>query len=170
MKRIVLIDQDYFGVSFPYNASIVERVKRLSNRRWNPDERQWEIHLAHLPEVMVILRLSQTMLPPDVRKAYAENWQGVDVVVRIDNARTVLSGGDVPLDAVEEETSYWIMGAEHTRKYKDGKWVGMRRLLDKRNFAFPTEAKVINQPPQTFEFRRKFRNYRIIDLGFHKLT
>jgi len=138
MRRIVLLDQDYFAVSFPYNAATVERIKRLSNRRWNPDAKHWEIHLSHLPEVMAIFRMNQTMVPPDVNKAFAEKWQGADAVLRIFNDKSLLSGGNLPIEAIDQATSYWKIGAEHTNKYKQGKWDGMRRLFDKRNHEFPT--------------------------------
>lgn len=138
MIRIVLLDDDFFAVSFPYNAALVERIKRLTSRRWNPDARQWEVHLTHLPDVMVMLRLNQAMLPPNVRKAYADRWQGLDAVIRVSNDYTVISGGKIPVDALDEEVSYWRMNAEHTTSYKEGKWDGMRRLFDRRSSSFPT--------------------------------
>jgi superfamily II DNA or RNA helicase len=140
MRRFVLLDKNRLGVSFPYNEKTIEQIKNLSGRKWNPKEKQWEMPLSHLQDVLAILHVDPRNVPKNILAAYEEKWGGdVDARLVVGNCFTSITGRNLPVDRIDEVTSFWIEGAEHTDPYKKGRWDGRKRLLKKKKeMEFPT--------------------------------
>ncbi len=137
-SELGLLKDDFISVRFPYDPGLVDRIKNLENRKWDPKQKYWAVHIAHLPQVLAILNLNIANIEAPVRDHYLNNWRGVDLVMRIGNCFTSLSG-KYPFVPVEEVTSFWVEGAEHTNQYKEGKWDGYKRLLSSSRIpTFPT--------------------------------
>ncbi|MBE7561091.1 DEAD/DEAH box helicase [bacterium] len=129
-KQIRLLPDQYLGVSFTYHADIVARLKRLEQRRWNPDARRWEVHLSHLPQLLEILSMDERNLPRDVRLAYeAGGWKHLSVRFSLGNDYSRIGGRGLPLEALDLATSFPVPGAEFHPSYKNGEWDGRRHLL-----------------------------------------
>ena len=139
-KQIRLLPDHYLGVTFTYSPDLVQKIKRLEQRRWNPDAKRWEIHLSHLPELIEILAMSERNLPRDVREAYTEaGWENVAVRIEIGNVQCSIGGRNLPLDALDEATSFRVPGAEFAPNYKSGDWDGRRHLLRRgAEISFPS--------------------------------
>jgi superfamily II DNA or RNA helicase len=139
MKRIELVDDQTLGVTFPYNEHMIEEIKRLGSRRWNSQARRWEVHLSHLMDIVDILHIDPRNLPRQVSRKYQEEWEGVETRLVVGNAMTRVCGSDVPVDEIDEITSFRVEGAEHSAKYKKGEWDGLKHLFRiKGEFQFPT--------------------------------
>jgi len=139
MKRIELVDDQTLGVTFPYNEHMIAEIKRLGSRRWNSQARRWEVHLSHLMEVVNILHIDPRNLPRQVSRKYQQEWEGVGARLIVGNAMTRVCGSDVPMEEIDQITSFPIEGAEHSAKYKRGEWDGMKHLFRiKGEFRFPT--------------------------------
>lgn len=154
-----LLKDDYVSARFPYDPGAVERIKNLENRKWDPKQKYWAVHIAHLPQLLGILNLNINDIDPGVREYYLNNWRGVDLVLKIGNCFTTLSG-KYPHAAVEEVTSFWVEGAEHTNQYKAGNWDGYKRLLSRsKHPTFPTG--LLNRVLEVLD-RAKSR-YNVVD-------
>lgn len=139
MTELKLLKSDMIGVKFPYDANTVERIKALQNRRWDGKNKTWKVHLAHLPQLVPALNMTKEEVPAEVQEAYDSRWRGVDARLHVGNCFTTISGANLPMSPIEEETSFWVEGAEHTHQYKQGNWDGYKRLMNKRSTpAFPT--------------------------------
>ena len=53
--EIELINEEYLSVKFQFNQNLVNQIRNLHSRRWNPQKKRWEVHIAHLAELMRIL-------------------------------------------------------------------------------------------------------------------
>lgn len=138
MPRIELIDNEYIGVSFQYDRSVVQQLRHLSARHWNPEKRRWEIHIAHLADVMKIFHLRPEEVPPDIVRLFQSRWIKTKLHVRAGNSFTQIEGGQLPLDAIDAVTSFPVYGHQFDLRFLDGRWDGRKHLLDRRNFTFPT--------------------------------
>ena len=140
MRRFVLIDNHHIGVSFPYNEQAIQQIKRLPGRKWNTKERRWELPLSQLGPVLKILGAEAQNVPRSIWALYEEQWGGdVDARLEVGNCFTTLQGRNLPMARIEEVTSFWVEGAEHTDRYKKGQWDGLKRLLrKKKSMEFPT--------------------------------
>jgi superfamily II DNA or RNA helicase len=129
-KQIRLLPDNYLGVSFTYNPAIVLKLKKLGQRRWNPDEKRWEVHLSHLPEILEILAISERNIPRDVQMAYQKaGWERGGILFTLGNSYSTIAGSNLPLDALDEATSFKVPGAEFNANYKKGEWDGQRHLM-----------------------------------------
>jgi SWI/SNF-related matrix-associated actin-dependent regulator 1 of chromatin subfamily A len=49
--EVFLVDKKTAAVVMPYNKNLLEKFKyEIDGRKWNPDEKQWEFPLVHLPK------------------------------------------------------------------------------------------------------------------------
>jgi len=160
MRRFELLEKDRVGLSFPYNEQAIARIKQIPGRKWNAQEKRWEIPLSHLQEALQALGADPTNLPRPLLEAYQAQWgQDIDARLESGNCFTELSGKKIPIDEIDEVTSFWMEGAEHTDRYKKGQWDGRKRLLKQRKtIEFPTG--LLSRVQEVLD-RRKIR-YEII--------
>ena len=135
--RIDLIGEDTIALTFPYDAMMVAAVKQLRRRRWNAAAKRWEVHLAHLPEVVRILGVKPELIGGGVIEGYRQRWAGRPLTVRLDTLRGRLTGTEGPLDAIDRVTSFAVPGHKFAPTYKSGKWDGRKHLFDTRTQSFP---------------------------------
>ena len=139
MRRISLVNPTTLGVSFPYNEFLIQRIKGLKDRRWNSQTKLWEVHIAQLEKVLQILRIPPTLVPKEIWQEYKSKWSSKTATLSVDNCKTVLTGGNLPIDELDYATSFKLIGAEHSAVYKEGKWDGMKHLMRKDDgYVFPT--------------------------------
>ncbi|MCX7016770.1 MAG: DEAD/DEAH box helicase [Candidatus Sumerlaeota bacterium] len=136
--EIELIDSETIGVRFPFDPSLVRQIRGLSSRRWNPQEKRWEIHIAHLAEVMRIFYLHPNEAPPEVVDLYRSRWIRKRLRVIVGNTLTRLSGAPIPFDRIDGVTSFPVFGHQYSMKFIDGSWDGRKRLFNRRDLTFPT--------------------------------
>lgn len=136
--ELELIDEEYLGIKFQFNQSLVNEIRALTNRRWNPEVKRWEVHIGHLPEIMKIFYLHPDKIDKKILEVYRKKWINTSLLVKVNNIYTVLSGASIPIDKIDEVTSFWVSGSEYNPKYVEGVWDGKRHLFDKRTYRFPT--------------------------------
>lgn len=135
---IELIDEDYVGVRFPYDPRVVAQLRRLNSRRWNAEKKRWEVHIAHLAELMGILRIPPTEVPAAALRRYQSHWVKPAARLRVGNSIVQFEGGHLPIDRLDQATSFPEARHELNRRFLDGTWDGLRHLLDRRAQTVPT--------------------------------
>lgn len=140
MRRFELLDKNSVGVSFPYNEKAIQEIKKVPGRKWNADKKRWEVPLSQLAVVLQILHVEPQNVPEPLWTAYQTQWgSDIDARLEVGNCFCRISGKKLPMNEIEEVTSFWVEGAEHTDRYKKGQWDGMKRLLRKKKESdFPT--------------------------------
>ncbi len=138
MPHFELIDDEYIGVSFQYDRGVVNQLRQLNSRRWNPEKKRWEVHIVHLADVMKIFHLRPEDVPQEIVRRYQSQWIQSKARIRAGHSFTQIEGGHIPLDAIDEAASFPVFGREYNLMYLDGKWDGQKHLFDRRNFSFPT--------------------------------
>jgi len=135
--QIDLIAEDTVAVTFPYDAGLVKAIKTLDDRRWNPKERRWEVHLSHLEEILRLFALDRSGLDARILEQFERSGVRQPLTARIGPLEGQLSGGGIPLADIDQVTSYFVPGYKFSPKYKAKKWDGKRRLFDRRKGTFP---------------------------------
>lgn len=135
--RIELLNPETLAVAFPYDAERVAAVKRLRVRRWNPKKIQWEIHLAHLPELIRILALKPADVSEQIKDLYRAGWARCGLKAVVGPLEGRLSGGGAPLGELDEVTSFFVPGYKFSELYKSGKWDGKKHLFSVKTQKFP---------------------------------
>ena len=138
MPQLEKIDNEYFSVRFQYDRGIVHQLRQLNTRRWNPELKQWEVHIAHLAEIMRIFRIRPDGVPPELMRLYQSRWIQPKIRIHAGNSFAQMEGGQIPLDSIDQASSFPMHGHQFDLNYLDGKWDGRKHLLDRRNFAFPS--------------------------------
>ncbi len=138
MPVLELIDDEYIGVRFQYDRGVVSQLRQLSARRWNPEHKRWEVHIAHFPDLLRIFHLRPEQAPAEILRRYQAQWVKTRVALRVSASFTQIEGGQIPLEAIDQATSFPVHGREYNLMYLDGKWDGLKHLFDRRNFTFPT--------------------------------
>lgn len=139
MRRVRLKSPSVLGLSFPYNETLIRQIKGLPDRRWNPQSKEWEVHISHLEKVVNILRVPKTLIPKEIWEEFNSKWSEDIVTLTVGNCLTSISGGDIPLDKLDLVTAFPVPGAEHSQKFKEGKWDGYKHLLKKDGaYTIPT--------------------------------
>lgn len=136
--ELSLIDNEYIGVKFPFNQTLVDQIRALENRRWNPEKKRWEVHIVHLPELMKICYLHPNQIDEQILDIYRKQWINSNLRIKINHTYTTLSGTCIPFEKIDAATSFWVYGSEYNPKYVDGVWDGRRHLFNKRTYQFPT--------------------------------
>jgi superfamily II DNA or RNA helicase len=126
------------GIRFPYSKERVDAIKSLDDRKWNKESSEWEIPISEAKRAAEILGEDWQSLPKSVRDGFEEALGG-KILLSVGNTFTRIRGNDLPMEAVEDATSFWVVGAEFSKKYQDVIWDGQRKLFRKRGgLAFPT--------------------------------
>jgi superfamily II DNA or RNA helicase len=136
--HLEILNQEFFGLRFPYDPAYVSRVKKLENRKWNNQEKRWEVHIAHLGDVLKLFNLSNEAVDRKLLRSYQihkiKNYQ---TRIIAGNVSARLSGAGIPMTRVEEATSFFVPGYRYMPLFVQGKWDGRKRLFDKRRQTFP---------------------------------
>ncbi len=138
MIVLTLVKEDFIGLRFPYDQEIISSIRKLDNRRWNPEEKQWEVHIAHLPELMKIFYLHPSDIHADIMDLYQKKWISSTFIINVGNLTSSFTGKSYPIDKIDEITSYTILGSEFNPKFIEGTWDGKKHLFNKRTHTFPT--------------------------------
>ena len=172
--EIELINEEYLSVKFQFNQNLVNQIRNLHSRRWNPQKKRWEVHIAHLAELMRIFYLHPDEIPPKIVEIYQQRWIRTQLHIKISHTLTFVSGKNIPIDKIDDELSFPVLGHQYSPKFIDGSWDGKKHLFDKRDFSFPTGLldKVMSI------IKKDGVNYQIIDkrtsskpsLSFKKLN
>lgn len=137
VTNIELIKDETLGVTFAYDAKIVELIKLLRVRRWNPSKKRWEVHLSHLPELMRIFKLEENQIDPEIYKKWKAGAEQKGLRVKLGPLRGKISGAGAPIDKIDAVTSFPVPGAKFSEKFKTGQWDGRKHLFDVRALTFP---------------------------------
>ncbi len=114
---------DYFGLRFPYHRHFVRCVHGLNNRRWDPSEKCWYIHLSHLPEVMQLFQISKQELPERLWRAYQiYRIRTSRLRVHVGTTTARIEGDRFPVEEVVQATSYVVPGHQFTPAFQEGRW------------------------------------------------
>lgn len=137
--ELELLANDRFALRFPYNAALVERLRTVKGRRWNKDEAQWEMPLAALDVVCRMMGVEPATLDRRLARAF-KIWKIRNSRVRIvsGNVESRVLGGGLPIEKIEDATSFFVPGYQFMPLYVKGRWDGRRRLFSKRSQTFPT--------------------------------
>ncbi|MFB3897822.1 MAG: DEAD/DEAH box helicase [bacterium] len=136
--EITLIDEEYLGIKFYFNQNLIDQIRALENRRWNPEKKRWEVHIVHLPELMKICFLHPSQIDDQILYIYRKQWIQTNLRVKVNHTYTTLSGTSIPFEKIDKVTSFWVSGSEYNPKYVDGVWDGYRHLFNKRTYQFPS--------------------------------
>jgi len=136
--EIELLDSETIGVRFPFDPNLVSQVRALSSRRWNPKEKRWEVHIAHLADVMKIFYLHPDDAPAEAIEIYRSRWIHSRLRILAGNTLSRLSGASIPLDRIDQATSFPVSGHEYSMKFIEGAWDGRKHLFNRRDLSFPT--------------------------------
>lgn len=131
------ISDETLGVSFPYDASRVKAIKRLTRRRWNGQHKRWEVHIAHLADVIRIFNLSPGDVDESIRDLYRSHWADGRVEVKLTPLQGKLKGGAVPVGRIDTACSYFVPGYKFSPKYKAKRWDGQKHLFNVNQLTFP---------------------------------
>ncbi len=138
MTQMELIDDEFIGIRFHFDKSLVKKIRALDCRRWNPGKKRWEVHIAHLAEVIKIFSLHPRDIPPEIVSAYQCKWIRTCLEVKIQNTLTQLTGKNIPVDQIDAVSSFAVYGHQYSPKFVSGSWDGRKHLFDKRTYSFPT--------------------------------
>lgn len=138
MIRMELVDEEFIGIRFQFDKSLVKQIRELDCRRWNPKQKRWEIHIAHLAEVVRIFSIHPRDIPPEIVSLYQCKWIKGGLQVKVQNTVTQLSGKNIPIDQIDAVSSFPVHGHQYSPKFLNGSWDGRKHLFDKRTYSFPT--------------------------------
>jgi superfamily II DNA or RNA helicase len=136
---ITLMDTGRLAVVFPYSDEIVARIRGLSDRKWNAAHRRWEVSIAHLPELLDILRLDPATMDRKIMRAFQvyKIRHGRAKIVA-NNVEAVISGGSLPLEKIDRLCSFFLPGYKYMARFKKGTWDGKKHLFHTRGNRFPS--------------------------------
>jgi len=138
MFDIHLIDEEFVGIRFPYDPDLVHKMRELDIRRWNPRKRRWEVHIAHLADLIRIFYLHPTDIDPKILALYRKNWIEIQIRLSVGNNYTRIAGRGLPVDAIDKACSFPVCGHRYHPNFIKGQWDGRRHLFNKRDFRVPT--------------------------------
>lgn len=134
-----LLDNGRLAVKLPYNENFLSAVRALTDRRWNREERQWEVGIAHLQDLLDILQLDTTAVSRKALRAYQMyKIRHGRARIKADNIHAVLSGLNLPFEKIDKMTSYHVPGYRYMTRFKKGSWDGKRHLFHAGNHRFPS--------------------------------
>ncbi len=126
------------GVRFPYDKTKVDAIKCIEGRRWNKENQEWLIPAAFLDQAVELLGGEWPLVPKEVVEEF-EKSRAAGTRLIVGNTFTKIQGHDLPLEDIEEAASFWIEGAEYSKKFQDGIWDGQKHLYRKRGgLSIPT--------------------------------
>lgn len=134
-----LLESKRIAVSFPYNDEIVSRLRALSDRKWDPAKKRWEVGVSHLHELLEIFNLQTSDVDRRILRCY-QMYRIRDGRARITagNVNAVLTGVSLPLDKIDRCTAFHIPGYKYMTRFKKGTWDGKRHLFKTAERCFPS--------------------------------
>ncbi len=136
--EIELVDSETIGLKFAFDANLVAQIRALNSRRWNPKQKRWEVHIAHLAEVMRIFFMHPNDAPPEVLEIYRNRWLRNQLRLIIGNTTSRLSGASIPVEQIDRALSFPVNGHEYSLKFIEGAWDGCKHLFNRRELSFPS--------------------------------
>ncbi|MCA9412817.1 MAG: DEAD/DEAH box helicase [Candidatus Omnitrophica bacterium] len=138
MAQFILVENATLQVRFPYSEKKVQALKRLPVRNWNKEKECWEIPVSLLKEACEALGQDFETVPRSIRDAF-EREKKAAIRIAVENSKTKIEGPDLPIEEIDEVTSFWVEGAEFSQLYRKGRWDGHKHLMTKRgNLIIPT--------------------------------
>ncbi len=134
-----LLDNGRVAVSFPYNEEVISRLRALTDRKWDPEKRRWDVGICHLNELVDIFHLQPGEVDRRLTRAY-QMYRIRHGRARINagNLDAVLTGVNLPLEKIDRHTSFQIPGYRFMTRYKKGAWDGRRHLFNMNKGTFPS--------------------------------
>lgn len=134
-----LLGSGRIAVTFPYKDEVIARLRRLADRKWNAELRQWEIGVAHLHELLEIFNLE----PADVDRSLVRAYQMYRIRhgrarIAAGNVEAFLSGMNLPLEKIDRKTSFFLPGYRFMTRFKKGTWDGRKHLFNFELKSFPS--------------------------------
>ncbi len=131
MAQFVLIPNSILEVRFPYSESRVRALKLLPVRNWNKEKECWEIPVSLLKEACEALGQDFETVPRSIRDAF-EREKKTEIRISVENSKSRIEGPDLPIEEIDEATSFWVEGAEFSQLYRKGRWDGYKHLMTKK--------------------------------------
>jgi len=139
MSELKLLPENRFSLSFAYDENVVAQIKSLSGRRWNSEERYWELPITHLGTVMRLFQIDNSTLDKKLLRAWQMHQiRAARVKAQPGNVETTLVGVGLPVDKIDEVTSFFVPGYRYMPRYKKGQWDGKKHLFNAKNQTLPT--------------------------------
>lgn len=135
--ELELLRNDKLAVRFDYDARLVGEIKKLQHRKWNPKEKRWEVHLAHLPEVIKSFGLSREQVARPIITAWRAKWGEKRLRIRLNALEGKIEGVNAPWVEIDDATSFFLPGHTYSPKFKSKQWDGKRHLYNRRTQSFP---------------------------------
>jgi len=137
--QITLLAKDKLAVSFSYRDEFVVKIRGLSERRWDPELRHWEVGISQLSELMQIFALETKHVPRDVMRAYqVHRIRHGRVKITVGPCQATIVGFNLPLAAIDRQTSCFVPGYRFMKTFRDGNWDGKRHFFDPVTGQFPS--------------------------------
>ncbi len=136
--KIEPIGADMFAIAFRYDERQVEQLRCLSVRKWNRTARRWEVHISHLGEVVRIFGLDPKTIDHGLWRAYQMlRIRGHKARIEAGNVTARLDGEGLPLQAIDDGTSFLVPGHQFMPRFVAGQWDGRKHLFDRKRKSFP---------------------------------
>lgn len=134
-----LLENGKVAVSFPYNEEVISRLRALTERRWDPEKRRWEVGIGHLNELLDIFHVESASLDKRLVRAY-QMYRIRHGRARINagNLDAILAGVNLPMEKIDRSTSFHLPGYKFMTRYKKGTWDGKRHLFNVNKSVFPS--------------------------------
>jgi len=96
-KAIISVVADYCSVAAPYNAELVQAIKEIPGRKWNPDSKTWKVPVKQEDKLREIVR---RFYPIDGEESQVE-YELVDMTIKADNTAKRSDPHNVEIDGCE---------------------------------------------------------------------
>jgi len=134
-----LLESGKIAVSFPYNDEVISRLRALTERKWDPEKRRWEVGLNHLGELMDIFNIESAEVDKRLYRAYQMfRIRHGRARINANNLDAILSGVNLPVEKIDRHLSFYLPGYKFMTRYKKGTWDGKRHLFNAKKCTFPS--------------------------------
>ncbi|MGI8905300.1 MAG: DEAD/DEAH box helicase [Candidatus Sumerlaeaceae bacterium] len=139
MADIQILPENRFSLAFPYDEDRIAQIKLLADRRWNPEDKRWELPIGQLGTVLRLFRLESADLDKKVLRAWQlHQIRAKKVHLQSGNLTTTLVGDGLPLEKIDALTSFFVPGYRYMPRFKKGQWDGKKHLFNSRKKTLPT--------------------------------
>src|SRR5690349_5582255 len=102
MAHIEILPENRFGLAFPYDEARVAEVKKLTDRRWNPELKRWELPIGQLGNIIRLFRLDTSELDRKVVRAWQMHQiRAAKVRMQTGNLVTTILGDALPVEKID---------------------------------------------------------------------
>ncbi len=134
-----LLENKRIAVTFPYNDDIISRLRSLSDRKWDPEKKRWEVSICHLHDLLDIFGLQMADLDRNILRCYQMyRIRHGRARISVGNCHAVLSGVSLPLEKIDRATAFHVPGYRFMTRFKKGAWDGKRHLFKAAGQTFPS--------------------------------